>query len=124
LPQLAGLILESGIADVVEALEPMFGEVHELSCTKEELLAEIKTHFDLGTSLQGYKGSILVLHAAQDQLIDSSHAERLHAWAGGKDKKLVVFPGGNHNTVLLANYVEYVEEVKSFLQRAGMATSG
>jgi hypothetical protein len=35
---------------------------------------------------------------------------------------LVPFPNGNHNTILLANYMEYVREVAEFLRRAGVVS--
>jgi pimeloyl-ACP methyl ester carboxylesterase len=65
-------------------------------------------------------GPLLVLHADHDQFLDRSHAERLHAWGGGSDKRLVVFPEGNHNTILHANYVEYLREVSEFLRQTGV----
>jgi hypothetical protein len=64
---------------------------------------------------------LLVLHAEHDQFLDRSHAERLHAWGGGSDKRLVIFPTGNHNTILFANLEEYITEVKQFLERVGVA---
>jgi pimeloyl-ACP methyl ester carboxylesterase len=119
-PQLAGLILESGSADVLEALLPCMEELEKAHVSREALIAEIRQHFDLRGSLMNYKGGLLVLHAAHDQWLDRSHAQRLYDWGGGGDKKLVVFPEGNHNTILVANLWEYLREVSSFLQRVGV----
>lgn len=121
LPRLAGLILESGMADLLDDLTPPVDEADQLGCTAEELLAEIRTHFDFRAALEVYHGKLLVLHADQDAWIPRSHAERLHAWGGGSDKKLVIFPDGDHNTILFANVIEYVAEVTGFLRRAGIA---
>ena len=69
----------------------------------------------------GYPGPLLVLHAAHDQHLDRTHADRLHAWGGGRDKRLVIFLQGNHNTILSANFQEYLREVTEFLNRVGVA---
>jgi alpha-beta hydrolase superfamily lysophospholipase len=122
LPRLAGVILESGIADLAEPLRALVGKDDQFSRAEPELVAEINTYFDIKAILQGYKGRLLVLHAQQDHLLEPSHAERLHAWAGGSDKKLVLFPEGDHNSILFANYREYVAEVEAFLRRTGIAT--
>jgi len=65
---------------------------------------------------------LLVLHASGDRSVNISHADRLHAWGGGPDKRQVVFPHGDHNTILLANFREYMREVGEFLGRVGVAS--
>ena len=120
LPQLAAVIIESGVVDVAEALVSLIGTTADLPFTEEELAAEIQTYVNLKSSLQSYRGKLLVLHASEDGLLDRSHAERLHAWAGSDDKTLVRFPEGNHNSILAVNYPEYLHHVKSFLDRAGV----
>ena len=120
LPQIAGLILESGIADVYETWPVADSTLERCGFTRGELRQEAATHFDHRAKLQGYEGPLLVLHSAYDQLLDRTHAERLHNWGGGSDKRLVVFPNGNHNTILSANYMEYVREVAQLLRRAGV----
>jgi pimeloyl-ACP methyl ester carboxylesterase len=124
LPHLAGLVLESSSADVLEALLPGLEELERAGVSRAALIAEVGQHFDLRRSLRDYKGGLLVLHAGHDQWLDRSHAERLYDWGGGADKKLVVFPEGNHNTILVANFWEYLREVSSFLHRVGVATAG
>ncbi len=83
-------------------------------------LHELATHFDHRAKSQHYPGPLLVLHTEYDQLLNRSHAERLHAWGGGRDKRLVLFPDGNHNNILPANYMEYAREVGLLLRRAGV----
>jgi alpha-beta hydrolase superfamily lysophospholipase len=121
-PRLAGVILESGIADVASWLESRVGAAGGSLCGEQELVAEINSYFNLKSTLTDYKGGLLVLHAEHDHMVDRSNAERFYAWAGTTDKKLVVLPQGNHNTILMANYTTYMAEVEAFLQRAGIAT--
>lgn len=125
LPQIAGLILESGIADILETWPVAESVLERCGFTRGNLLQEVATHFDHRAKLQHYSGPLLVLHSRHDQVVDCSHAERLHAWGGGSDKRLVIFPNGDHNTILSANYMEYVREVAQLLRRAGvMPVSG
>lgn len=123
LPQLAGLIIESGIADVTDLLGRRVGEPDGVDWTADDLFAEARSRFDLQDSVSRYPGKQLILHAEQDQLLDSSHAERLHAWAGAARSKLVLFPNGNHNTILFANYPEYLREVNLFLDETGVTVA-
>jgi alpha-beta hydrolase superfamily lysophospholipase len=119
MPRLAGLILESGIADVRENW-PLTRELKEIGSTDEEYARELAAHFDHRQKLSGYRQPLLVLHAAKDRTLDPSHAERLHAWAGSAAKKLVNFPHDDHALILPANYMDYVAEVSDFLQRSGI----
>ena len=123
LPRLGGLVLESGIADPAD-LWPLEKRAGEIGCSKQEVAAALAGDFDHRAKLAGYAGPLLVLHAAGDRLVYPSHAERLHAWGGGSDKRLVVFPHGDHNSILRANLIEYVDEVRRFLRDTGIAPAG
>ena len=118
-PQLGGLILESAIAAIPD-LWPLDREAEEIGCGAAALTREIATHFDHQAKLGGYTGPQLVLHAAGDRHLDTTHAERLHAWGGGTEKRLVVFPHGNHNSILMANLPAYSTAVWTFLRDIGM----
>jgi pimeloyl-ACP methyl ester carboxylesterase len=120
LPGLAGVVVESGIANVAEHWA-VRNACARLGQSEERLTEEVKSEFDLQQKLGGYRGALLVLHAEHDQFLGRSHAERLHAWGGGTDKRLVVFPSGNHNTILFANLEEYLGEVREFFERVGVA---
>jgi len=117
-PRLGGLILESGIADLNE-LWPLADKAEEIGCTPADISEAIASAFDHRAKLGGYTGPLLVLHAAGDRLVVPSHGERLHAWGGGSNKRLVIFPRGTHNTILSANVVEYAAEVRGFLKKLG-----
>jgi hypothetical protein len=66
----------------------------------------------------------LRLYAQNDQFLAPSHAERIHAWAGGMDKRLIVFSEGNHNTIFAANRASYVRELEAFFQLTGIRALG
>ena len=118
LPRLGGLVLESGIASLTD-LWPLVSEARSLGCAASFVETAITRYFDHRAKLGAYSGPLLVMHAEGDRLVPRSHADRLYAWGGGADKRLVVFPNGDHNTILWANAIAYVAELRAFLGRIG-----
>jgi uncharacterized protein len=117
-PSVRGLILESGIADPLE--RTLFRvSPEELGASLAELEAAIAERLDHRTKLGRYAGPLLILHAANDRLVLRSHGERNLAWAGSPpgEKELVLFSRGDHNSIYLANYDEYVASLRRFLAR-------
>jgi alpha-beta hydrolase superfamily lysophospholipase len=112
-PQAAGLIIESGIADPLERLLLRVAP-EELGVTLEELGREVARMFNNREKLAGYRGTTLVMHARNDDLVDVSHGERLYAWAGG-GKELKIFERGDHNTILQVNTRAYFDSVAGFI---------
>lgn len=113
-PDIAGLVLESGIADVHERILLRATPV-ELGATPEELRAEFDRLFDHEAKLGQYTGPTLVMHTENDHLVDKSHADRNAAWAGGECRK-VLFERGDHNSIFHANKAEYLAKLGRFLE--------
>jgi pimeloyl-ACP methyl ester carboxylesterase len=111
-PDVAGLVLESGIADVVPLIHDRLPHV-EIGA----LVDAARLSFDQQAKLAAYRGPLLVLHTARDGLLDRTHAERLHEWGGGADKQIRVFERGNHNSILAVNLREYRDLLRAFLGR-------
>lgn len=113
-PSIAGLILESAIADPLERLL--------LRVTPAEMDASaddwrvLGQRLDHRTKMSGYTGPSLLLHTRFDDLVDVSHAQRLARWAGGPST-LRVFESGDHNSILGENWDEYLALVAEFLDR-------
>ncbi len=112
-PEVAGLILESSIADPLERLL-LRAQPEELGGTHEQLQAEVAQHLNQQQKLASYPGPVLILHALGDTLVDVSHARRNYAWAGGP-KQLVLFERGDHNSILAANQTQYFQAIGQFL---------
>jgi pimeloyl-ACP methyl ester carboxylesterase len=112
-PDIAGLILESGIADPAERFLA-YAEFSGPGLDEESVLAEVKRNFDHQRKLAGYSGPLLVMHTEDDGLIDISHAERNYKWAAGSHKQLLRFPDGNHNSIMAVNLQEYFQAVDRF----------
>ena len=113
-PNLAGLIIESGIADVLERVL-MRVLPDELGCTLPILENEVKAHFNLRAKLEEYKGPLLIMHAVHDQLVHVSNANLLNEWGRGT-KRLKIFEDGDHNSILDLNYDVYFATLRSFFE--------
>jgi pimeloyl-ACP methyl ester carboxylesterase len=112
-PGVAGLILESAIADPLERLL-LRVDPRELGVTKAAFEAAVAARLDHQAKIAGYRGPVLLLHSRHDGLVDLSHAERLARWAGGK-ATLRVFEEGDHNSILADNAAAYLGAVERFL---------
>lgn len=120
LPRIAGLIIDSGITNLI----PRFLDQVDFSAfglNEPEVHAELQRLFDHEKKLSNYHQPLLVLHTENDGLLDFSNAEKLHDWAGSSKKRLVGSPVGNHNSIMASNFVEYFEVVDEFLQNVGRA---
>ena len=114
-PAIAGLIIESGIADPAERFLA-YADLESAGFDEADVNTEVKRYFDHKKKLSGYTQPLLTLHTENDGMIDISHAERNHKWAGSRQKRLVRFPEGNHNTIFGANEKEYLDAVGSFVR--------
>lgn len=112
-PQAAGLILESGVADVLERLllrvDPL-----GLGFSDSEFRQQVERQLDHQAKLASYPGPVLVLHTEHDGLVDVSHGQRLYDWAPGK-KSLKIFSQGDHNSIMYVNAREYFSLVDQFI---------
>lgn len=114
-PTVAGLVLESGIADPSERFLA-YADLAGTGVSQADVIAEAKQKFNHKEKLSGYKNPLLVLHAEQDGLVDISHAERNYKWAASSQKQLVRFPFGDHNSIMGQNQDEYFKALRSFVR--------
>lgn len=122
-PGIAGLVLESGIADPLERVLLRVSP-EELGVTLGELQAEARRHLDHRAKLGGFRGRLLVLHARGDDLVGVDHARRNFEWCASPEKELVVLPRGDHNSILVANADQYLEALGRFLAACAGSTPG
>jgi len=104
--RVAGLMLESGVADLWQRLE-LRGPWHAVGFDPARFEQEVKRDFDHQAKLSSLGCPILVLHTRQDSLIPCWHAEQLARWAGERLLRLVLFEEGDHNTIQLLNEAAY-----------------
>lgn len=114
-PNIAGLIIESGIADPAERFLT-YSDLAAAGLDEADVRAEVKRHFNHKQKLSGYAGPLLIMHTENDGLIDISHANQNHKWAASTQKRLLRFSQGDHNTIMGWNYVEYFKAIGSLVQ--------
>ena len=114
-PGAAGLILESGIADVLERLLLRL-RPEELGVSEAQLHQVVAERLDHQRKLAQYIGPVLVLHARHDDLVDVSHGQRLYDWAGSS-KEIKIFPHGGHNDIMAVNAPAYFDALNGFIDR-------
>lgn len=112
-PQAAALVLESGVADVLERLL-LRVQPQELGCSAAELHAAVLEHLNHRQKMANYPGPVLVMHTEHDGLVDVSHGQRLYDWAAGV-KRLKIFAQGNHNDIMFVNAREYFALLADFI---------
>lgn len=112
-PDVAGLVIESGIADVRERL---LLRVHpqELGVSLPEFDRAVDAHLNHQRKIAVYPGPLLVMHTRNDGLVSARHAEKLYQWAPGR-KELKIFPHGNHNDIMFVNTREYFSTLQGFI---------
>lgn len=117
-PGIAGLIIESGIADVLERVL-LRVRPEELGVTLEVMEKEVDKYFNMQEKLKKYKGPMLVMHALHDTLVDYSHGRKLCEWGAQPPhlKTLKVFENGDHNDIFAVNSKEYIRQLIIFLER-------
>lgn len=113
-PQVAGLILESAIADPLERLL-LRVRPEELGATGSELATAVTQAIDSQRIMRNFTRPTLVMHTRHDGLVDASHAERLASWCSGP-VQLEIFPRGSHNDIMFVNGPRYFALINEFLE--------
>lgn len=113
-PRLGGLILESGVANPHQRLA-MRLDPQELGVDQAAFEAACAERLDHQEKLARYPGPLLILHAAGDSLVTVDHAHSHMQWAPTEHKELVLFPRGDHNTILTYNWSEILRHLALFM---------
>ena len=111
-PNISGLIIESGISDVITRIFRMVKPKKKEM--EDKVIAEGKKYFDHKKKIQSFKGKVLIMHTEHDTLVSSSNAKDLYEWAN-EPKKLKLFELGDHNDILFVNKEEYLGLLDEFI---------
>lgn len=115
-PDAGGLIIESGIADVLERLLLRI-EPQELGVSRAALQQAIGERLDQRKKISAFQGPVLIMHTAHDGLVDVRHADMLYNWAKSPDKTLKIFPMGDHNSIMMVNAEDYFSRVGELVEK-------
>ena len=112
LPNIAGLVIESGIADIKERFLARTDIADSISDWKE-VDCEIESHFDHRAKIESYKGKVVLMHAYSDALVESSHADRLFKWALSANAiKYSLYFYGDHNSIFQINHASMLNHLE------------
>jgi len=112
-PNIAGLIIESGVAVLLERVL-MRIQPDEIGVTIDDLQNAVNLHFNHREKLSHFKGSTLVMHSLNDSLVHSAHGKKLFEWAPNP-KSIKIFDDGDHNDIMAVNFQEYFQLVYRFI---------
>lgn len=112
-PEVAGLILESAIADPLERLL-LRVRPEELGTSQAVLADAVSRAMNIRQTMRRFTRPTLILHTRHDGLINASHAERLAEWCSGP-VRLEIFPHGSHNDIMYVNGQQYFALINEFL---------
>ena len=106
---LRGLIVESGFSDAFRLLGyiglPMAIPTHHK-----------KEGFPNGVRMSSIRIPTLLIHAAEDHLIPLSEAEELLRVCAAEEKRLVVIPRADHNTLMMKGRDQYFQAIEGFIK--------
>jgi alpha-beta hydrolase superfamily lysophospholipase len=105
---LQGLIVESGFSDAFRLLS-YIGLPIQAPQQQED--------FPNGHKMRSIRIPTLLIHAAEDHLIPLHEAEELLQLSAAEEKRLVVIPRADHNTLMMVGRERYFQEIEEFIKR-------
>ncbi len=106
--RLAGLILESGLADTFGLLARMGVAVANAD--------EERDGFGNAAKMERIQAPTLVIHGGADVLIPPADGRELYRRAAAPEKRFVLIPGGRHNDLMLVGHRAYFDAIQEFVQ--------
>lgn len=106
--QLSGLILESGFADMFNLFEYLGfpAGTLELTGTESHSGLELVRRITIPT---------LIMHGEYDQIVPVQEGQTLYDNVAAKDKRLLIIPGVDHNTIFLGGMELYLQALRDFV---------
>lgn len=106
--ELKGLIVESGFSDAFRLLSYIGLPI--------KVLPRQQGSFPNGEKMRSICLPTLFIHAAEDHLIPPSEAEELYSLCAADDKRLVVIPRADHNTLMMVGRDRYFQAIQEFIR--------
>lgn len=104
-----GLVIESGFCDITD----LIGRLGLLS-------RQSKVKLPSSPGLERVKNismPALVIHGEYDSIVPLMEGERVYRNLGSVDKRLVVIPGADHNSIMAVGMELYMKELTGFIGR-------
>ncbi|MCL1467158.1 alpha/beta hydrolase [Argonema galeatum] len=105
--RLAGLIVESGIADSMALLARMGVQIQDADEKRDGIGNVLK--------LRRITTPTLIIHGQEDNLIPVAQGLVLYRICAAQDKRLVLIPGAGHNDLMMVGTAQYFEAIRKFI---------
>jgi len=106
--EIHGLIIESGFAYALPLLKLLGIDTQALGLKEEEGLRNID-------KIRTFNKPALIIHAENDHIIPFRDGKTLFENCPSQNKKMLMIPGANHNTIFEFGLKEYMDAVKDFV---------
>jgi alpha-beta hydrolase superfamily lysophospholipase len=106
--QLGGLIIESGFANIFNLFAYLGFPLQALG------VAVPKIPSSLGL-IRKISLPTLVIHGEYDQIVPVEEGKALYETIAAKDKRLLIIPGVDHNTIFMGGTEKYLRALKDFI---------
>jgi pimeloyl-ACP methyl ester carboxylesterase len=100
-----GLIVESGSSNMARLVE-LFGLTSERLSSLGEVISD---------RIRSITLPALIIHGEWDSLIPVDEAITLHEDIGSQNKRLVIVPGADHNSVMAVGMEQYFSAIREFV---------
>ncbi|OQW93390.1 MAG: hypothetical protein BWK79_11415 [Beggiatoa sp. IS2] len=105
---IAGLIIESGFASILNLLNYLGLTFNEIEYITDE--------FGNAEKITRINVPLLIIHGQEDQLIPLSEGEELYRLAQVTDKRLVTISNAGHNDLIVIGMTQYFGAIKTFVE--------
>ena len=105
--QLGGLIVESGFASIFNLFEHLGFPIKALGFEDREESSGIEL-------IRKISIPTLIMHGEYDQLVPLQEGRMLYDNAATQDKRLLVIPGVDHNTIFWGGMEQYLQALRDF----------
>ena len=107
--EIHGIIIESGFAYALPLLNKLGIDTQALGLQEEDGLRNID-------KIRTVNKPALIIHAENDHIIPLADGRTLFENCPSPDKKILIIPGANHNTIFEYGLKEYMNAVKDFIE--------
>ena len=106
--QLKGLIVESGVASLINLLECLGFPLKALGIGDREISSGLDR-------VRKISIPTLIMHGEYDQIVPLEEGKALYENVGTEDKSLLVIPGVDHNTIFMGGMEQYLQALRDFV---------
>jgi alpha-beta hydrolase superfamily lysophospholipase len=104
-----GLIIESGFCDVTDLLSRM-----GISLVQKGSGAKVSPGIE---RVKKIRMPALIMHGEYDSIVPLAEGRKIYDNLGSVEKKMVVVPGADHNTIFAEGMEQYLRELKLFISQ-------